>query len=394
MQRINLELKGISAIASAALNAAQTAAGGISSVGAVASRAESKAEQALNKPIGGGLSQSDLSKRFDEEFEKFKRSTTMSMEEKWQQSLKESEEWLRNSYQTEKIVFEVERRMFNSFGNIDVQVKEVKTLVGNLSQQVNDNNQVQQEQEQKILQEVDRRDNQVRQETGQKLSEQKRTLEQSQQEFNDEIDKIRREFDENAKASQGDTKALEAQFQRYIEENNRKLGLQIDQRAEQLEKQINSVDDRLKQGSNITADELNKIKERLSQNEWGVNFALDKLPEIPQIRESLKKVETAIPEIDTKLREQEKVNKEAIPKLDNIIGVLGLIPGRVRDTIKPDIPTVPDIERAVGTGICQSANGGCLGNSLNNTANGINSNTNRNANNINEAIFMDMNPSV
>ncbi|MBN4003016.1 hypothetical protein [Nostoc sp. LPT] len=39
--------------------------------------------------------------------------------------------------------------------------------------------------------------------------------------------------------------------------------------------------------------------------------------------------------IDTRVKEQEKVNSEAIPKLDQILGILPLIPARAADAIKP-----------------------------------------------------------
>ncbi|RAM50392.1 MAG: hypothetical protein C6Y22_17505 [Hapalosiphonaceae cyanobacterium JJU2] len=151
-----------------------------------------------------------------------------------------------------------------------------------------------------------------------------------------------------------------------------KINIKVDELEKDLKKQSKIADPAVP----IAIQEAKDAKAKAEQIEKDIGSIKT---DINTNKTDLQKIST---DFDKRLKEQEKVNKEAIPKLDNIIGVLGLIPGRVRDTIKPDIPTVPDIERAVGTGICQSTNGGCLGNSLNNTANGINSNTNRNANNI------------
>lgn len=92
-------------------------------------------------------------------------------------------------------------------------------------------------------------------------------------------------------------------------------------------------------------------------------------------------------DFDKRIKEQEKVNQQAIPKLDNIIFALGLIPARVRDTIKPDIPTIPQIENAAATGTCRTTQpGGCMRKALDDNAANINANTNANANNILDGI--------
>ncbi|BAZ66272.1 hypothetical protein NIES4106_53510 [Fischerella sp. NIES-4106] len=98
----------------------------------------------------------------------------------------------------------------------------------------------------------------------------------------------------------------------------------------------------------------------------------------------LQKIST---DFDKRLKEQEKVNKEALPKLDNIIGILGLIPARAAGLITPQIPTIPQIEQAAATGTCRTTQpGGCMRKALDDNAANINANTNANANNILDGI--------
>ena len=97
-------------------------------------------------------------------------------------------------------------------------------------------------------------------------------------------------------------------------------------------------------------------------------------------------VKTDIKGLETKIKEQEKVNEEAVKKLDKMFPLLNgisLIPGRVADAIRPDIPTIPEIEKAAATGVCRSTqSGGCMNKALNDQSNSINNNTNNAANNI------------
>ena len=109
--------------------------------------------------------------------------------------------------------------------------------------------------------------------------------------------------------------------------------------------------------------------------------------EVNQIKQDIPKIQNDVAKIDTKLKEQEKVNQEALPKLDQIVGILGLIPARAAAAIRPDLPTVPQMEAAAATGTCRTLQpGGCMNKALNDNATNIASNNNINAANILDAV--------
>lgn len=108
---------------------------------------------------------------------------------------------------------------------------------------------------------------------------------------------------------------------------------------------------------------------------------------ITKEQEQLKKqVETLNPiviGINTRLKEQEKVNATAIPKLDQILQFLPLIPARAADAIRPSIPTIPQIETAAATGTCRTTQpGGCSRRMIDDAVGNINNNTNNSNNNL------------
>ena len=104
--------------------------------------------------------------------------------------------------------------------------------------------------------------------------------------------------------------------------------------------------------------------------------------EITFVKTDIKSNEADIAAIDTKLREQEKVNALALPKLDNILGILPLIPARAAEAIRPDIPTLPQIETATGTAMCNNLKTGCGKNAINDAVSNVTGNANNNAANI------------
>ena len=109
--------------------------------------------------------------------------------------------------------------------------------------------------------------------------------------------------------------------------------------------------------------------------------------EIPAIKSDISSSQAEITKIDTKLREQEKVNSAALPKLDQILGILPFIPARAAAAIRPDIPTIPQIEQAAATGTCRTTQpGGCMNRALNDNAANITNNNNTNAANILDAV--------
>ncbi|HYX18771.1 MAG TPA: hypothetical protein VE944_31265 [Nostoc sp.] len=112
-----------------------------------------------------------------------------------------------------------------------------------------------------------------------------------------------------------------------------------------------------------------------------------KKQEIPELSGEIKRVQIQISEVNTKLKEQEKVNDQALPKLDQILGILPLIPARAANAIRPDIPTIPQIEQAAATGTCRTTQpGGCMNKALKDNAADITNNNNTNAANILDAV--------
>ncbi|MCC5617567.1 hypothetical protein LC605_21250 [Nostoc sp. CHAB 5836] len=104
--------------------------------------------------------------------------------------------------------------------------------------------------------------------------------------------------------------------------------------------------------------------------------------DLATVKSELKSNINDITKIDTKLKEQTKVNEQALPKLDQILGILPLIPARAADAIKPSIPTIPQIETATGTAMCNNLKTGCGKNAINDAVSNVTGNANTNAANI------------
>jgi hypothetical protein len=105
--------------------------------------------------------------------------------------------------------------------------------------------------------------------------------------------------------------------------------------------------------------------------------------DLEQVKVNEKKIATDIDTLNIKIKEQEKVNQQALPKLDQIISFLPLIPARAAAAIRPGIPTIPQIETASATGICKTLQpGGCSRKAFDDLGNGINQNTNNQSNNL------------
>jgi hypothetical protein len=114
--------------------------------------------------------------------------------------------------------------------------------------------------------------------------------------------------------------------------------------------------------------------------------------QIPALSTQIKQSQTQISDLNKKLTEQEKVNQQALPKLDQIVGILGLIPARAAAAIRPDIPTIPQIEQAAATGTCRTTQpGGCMNKALKDNAADITSNNNTNSGNILDAVNTGLN---
>jgi predicted nucleic acid-binding Zn-ribbon protein len=121
---------------------------------------------------------------------------------------------------------------------------------------------------------------------------------------------------------------------------------------------------------------LGEVKEKVKEHE-------KKLTAIPIEIERLK---PEIEKLKQGQKEQDDMNKEGNKKLDSIIPMLAgipLIPGRVADTLRPSIPTVPQMENAAAVGVCRTTQpGGCMNKALNDNANQVNANTSNKANDI------------
>ncbi|MHC5759741.1 hypothetical protein [Nostoc sp.] len=109
--------------------------------------------------------------------------------------------------------------------------------------------------------------------------------------------------------------------------------------------------------------------------------------DIPKLKSDIDTNKADIAKVDTRLKDQEKVNSAALPKLDQILGFLPLIPARAAAAIRPDIPTIPQIEQAAATGTCRTTQpGGCMNKALKDNAADITNNNNTNAANILDAV--------
>ncbi|MBH8563775.1 hypothetical protein I8748_16515 [Nostoc sp. CENA67] len=162
-------------------------------------------------------------------------------------------------------------------------------------------------------------------------------------------------------------------FSEFTKQNNEALGIR-DLKISDLGKDFDRKFADFQRQSNLDADQ--RYKEFVDQNKR----------DLQKIGNDLSQSKSDIKDLEKQIDKQDKVNEEANKKLDKIIPMLGaipLIPGRVADAIRPDIPTIPDIERAATTGVCRSTQpGGCMNRALNDQSNNINNNTNNAANNI------------
>ncbi|MBD2388849.1 hypothetical protein, partial [Cylindrospermum sp. FACHB-282] len=158
--------------------------------------------------------------------------------------------------------------------------------------------------------------------------------------------------------------------------------------------QINQQNNQISQIKNgvVTSPSITGLTRSVETQQKKLNGLESDLRKIDSTNTSLK---NDLKGLDTKLKDTEKVNTEGNKKLDQMLTIvaglgglttaISLIPGKTANIITPAIPTPSQITQATGTAICNSANGGCLGNALNNTANNINNNSNANNNNLLDA---------
>ncbi|MBG1240980.1 hypothetical protein F8R90_07090 [Nostoc sp. NZL] len=170
-------------------------------------------------------------------------------------------------------------------------------------------------------------------------------------------------------------------FNEFKKDNDKALGV-IGLEQSKLSKDFDARFADFKRQNDLTSDQRFEEFERTNKESLGL---IKK-----NLQQTTKEVEdnkTKITNIDTKLGEQAKVNEQALPKLDQILGFLPLIPARAAAAIRPDIPTIPQIETAAATGTCRTTQpGGCMNKALKDNAADITNNNNTNAANILDAV--------
>ncbi|MBD2569694.1 hypothetical protein [Anabaena lutea] len=168
----------------------------------------------------------------------------------------------------------------------------------------------------------------------------------------------------------------EQRFQEFKKQNSKdlvqsELSKEFDKKIADFEKLSDlSADQRFKEFQKENAIALGLKGSELEKVDASLKL------DINGLKQELKKVGTEINGLDTKIKEREKVDIEANQKLDKMIPLISsipLIPGKVADTIKPSIPTLPQINTEVGKAICKSFNGGCGKQSLDKQSADINS---------------------
>jgi hypothetical protein len=192
-----------------------------------------------------------------------------------------------------------------------------------------------------------------------------------------QLSDLSKEFDKkNEDFSRRLTLTSDQRYKEFIDENNKSLQIK-DLQVSDLSKEFDKKNAEFFAQSTKTSQE--RYDNFVEQNK--ASLATIK-SEITLVKTDIKTNEADITKIDTKLREQEKVNGLALPKLDQILGILPLIPARAADAIKPSIPTIPEITTATGTAMCNNLKTGCGKNAINDAVSNVTGNANTNAANI------------
>ncbi len=335
------------------------------------------------------LSQSKLSQEFDKRLaeisndfdaaSKISQGNATLAEQRWQETLAMNQKWLDQSYGTEKVTATFQLSVLPSLlRDVNLTIEDKTSRASNsvktdLQKQINDS-------ENKINNKIDKL------ETTSNKSIDTITKELEQQRNNFE-----RVANENAQIAQGDiklaeqkwnntVKELEKTFDRKQNDSEERLGDRIDQETFNRKRED-------KQITSLLGAKINDIQQQ-------VDSPTTVTPQIERIRRDLEKVKQdlttikpSINDLNKRTKEQEKVNKQALPKLDQIVGILGLIPARAANAIRPSIPTIPQIETAAATGTCRTTQpGGCMNKALKDNAADITNNNNTNAANILDAV--------
>ncbi|WP_414576944.1 hypothetical protein, partial [Anabaena sp. CCY 9402-a] len=160
---------------------------------------------------------------------------------------------------------------------------------------------------------------------------------------------------------------------------------------ETLEREISAL------GGGVTVVAAEAKQARLTALEALAEAKKKAFVDITPLQREIDKVKADIKADEVKfgsqIKEIERVNAEGNRKLDQfngkldqIIPMLGLIPGKVATTIKPNLLTAPQVEAATGNAICKSLNGGCGKASVDYAVNRINQQNNNNTGSVLDAV--------
>ncbi|PHJ57377.1 hypothetical protein VF14_24535 [Nostoc linckia z18] len=167
----------------------------------------------------------------------------------------------------------------------------------------------------------------------------------------------------------------EERYQALIEDNRRTLG-GVDLKLSKLSQEFDKYFEDFKQQSTKSSEQL--YEEFIAKNKSDLSSVKS---EVVAAQKEIQGSKADITKIDTKLKEQAKVNEQALPKLDQILDKLPFIPALAAAAIRPDIPTIPQIEQAAATGTCRTTqSGGCMRRALDESVGNINQNTNNRIN--------------
>ncbi|PHJ59445.1 hypothetical protein VF14_27065 [Nostoc linckia z18] len=169
----------------------------------------------------------------------------------------------------------------------------------------------------------------------------------------------------------------EQRFQEFKKENDKALAIR-DLQQSNLSKEFDQRFADFKRQNELTSEQRFEEFERENRQSLGLLKG-----DVQQINRDINTTKSDITKIDTRLKDQEKVNSAALPKLDQILDKLPFIPALSAAAIRPDIPTIPQIEQAAATGTCRTTQpGGCMRRALDDNAANIIINNNTNAANL------------
>ncbi|MDZ8108988.1 MAG: hypothetical protein RM338_25650 [Nostoc sp. DedQUE12a] len=164
-------------------------------------------------------------------------------------------------------------------------------------------------------------------------------------------------------------------YQALIEDNRKTLG-GVDLKLSKLSQEFDKHFEDFKQQSTKSSEQL--YEEFITKNKADLSSVKS---DVINVQKEIQSSKADITKIDNKLKEQTKVNEQALPKLDQILDKLPFIPALTAAAIRPDIPTIPQIENAAATGTCRTTQtGGCMRRALDESVGNINQNTNNRIN--------------